>query len=102
MHLLQSLRIENVSHGNIHNIALKNSKGFHMNIYASDSIIVSNVNITAPGNSPNTDGIHVSLSSNITITSSTIGVGDDCVSIGGGCTNISVSNVKCGPGHGIR
>lgn len=28
--------------------------------------------------------------------------GDDCVSIGDHTTNIDISRVKCGPGHGIR
>lgn len=28
-------------------------------------------------------------------------VGDDCVSIQTGCSNINVHNVNCGPGHGI-
>lgn len=28
--------------------------------------------------------------------------GDDCVSIGDQTTNINISHVKCGPGHGIR
>jgi polygalacturonase len=28
-------------------------------------------------------------------------VGDDCVSIQTGCSNILVHNVDCGPGHGI-
>lgn len=28
-------------------------------------------------------------------------VGDDCVSIQTGCSNILVHNVNCGPGHGI-
>ncbi|RDX88502.1 Exopolygalacturonase, partial [Mucuna pruriens] len=49
--------------------------------------------IEAPGTSPNTDGITVSVSNNITISSSTIGVGNDFVSIGPGSTNIYVSFV---------
>ncbi|MBA0813328.1 hypothetical protein Gohar_027189 [Gossypium harknessii] len=28
-------------------------------------------------------------------------IGDDCVSIGPGSKNVSVSNIRCGPGHGI-
>lgn len=27
--------------------------------------------------------------------------GDDCISIQTGCSNVSVHNVNCGPGHGI-
>ncbi|KAK6278554.1 hypothetical protein POUND7_018821 [Theobroma cacao] len=91
----------NVSCATISNITLSNSKGFHLGLHGSNNINIHNLNITAPGDSPNTDGIHVSHSSNIKISSSTIGVGDDCVSIGPGSSNISISNVHCGPGHGI-
>ncbi|KAK3444320.1 LOW QUALITY PROTEIN: hypothetical protein EUGRSUZ_H01886, partial [Eucalyptus grandis] len=50
---------------------------------------------------PNTDGVHVQLSSGVTIMSSKIGTGDDCVSVGAGTTNLWIENVMCGPGHGI-
>ncbi|GLU08465.1 hypothetical protein SLE2022_253770 [Rubroshorea leprosula] len=99
--LVASLYFFEVSHATISNITLANSKGFHLNIYVSDNIDVYNVNISAPPDSPNTDGVHIGESSNITIASSTIGVGDDCVSIGPGSINISVSGIQCGPGHGI-
>ncbi|OWM88140.1 hypothetical protein CDL15_Pgr016713 [Punica granatum] len=96
-----TLKFNNVSGGTINNMALLNSKGFHIGLYRSNNIHVYNVNITAPGDSPNTDGIHVSHSKNISISSSRIGVGDDCVSIGPGSNNITVTDIECGPGHGI-
>ncbi|XP_057485873.1 exopolygalacturonase-like [Actinidia eriantha] len=96
-----SLKFAHVSNGVIRNIGLLNSKNFHMSFSHCKDIVVDGVKITAPWNSPNTDGIHISGSTNIRITSSTIGVGDDCVSIGPGTTNISIVNVMCGPGHGI-
>ncbi|KAK8661779.1 hypothetical protein V6N13_091374 [Hibiscus sabdariffa] len=99
--LITSMFFVNISHAAIRNITLLNSKGFHLGLHESNDINVYNVNVIAPEDSPNTDGIHVSKSSNISIFSSTIGVGDDCVSLGAGSNNISISEVRCGPGHGI-
>ncbi|KAL3579547.1 hypothetical protein D5086_021051 [Populus alba] len=78
-----------------------NSQMVHIVINGCNSVKIQGVRVTASGNSPNTDGIHVQLSSNITILSSKIGTGDDCVSIGAGTTNLWIENVVCGPGHGI-
>lgn len=99
---MQSLKLSNVLNGTVSNINLVDSKGFHVSIFQCDNIHFSGFNITAPWNSQNTDGIHISQSTNINVTNSNIGVGDDCVSIGPGSVNVSVSNVTCGPGHGIR
>lgn len=78
------------------------SKGVHLKITDSNDITVSNIKIIAPPTSPNTDGIHISTAGNINITDTNIGTGDDCISVGHGTTEIYVSNVNCGPGHGIR
>ncbi|XP_052206890.1 exopolygalacturonase-like [Diospyros lotus] len=96
-----SMKFVNISGGTISSIALLNSKNFHMSFLHCKDIVVDGVEIRAPWDSPNTDGIHISSSCNINITNSTIGVGDDCVSIGPGNANILVLNVTCGPGHGI-
>ncbi|KAF9599081.1 hypothetical protein IFM89_033688 [Coptis chinensis] len=95
-----TLKIVKVSGGMINNIALVNSKGFHMNFLMSNNILIQDLNITAPNKSPNTDGIHISQSTNINITSSIVGVGDDCITIGPGNNNIFISKIICGPGHG--
>ncbi|KAM3702185.1 hypothetical protein ACJW31_04G006300 [Castanea mollissima] len=91
---------------NSNNIAVNaltslNSQMFHIVINACHNVKMQDVRVTAAGNSPNTDGIHVQLSSSVTILNSKIGTGDDCISIGPGTTNLWIENVACGPGHGI-
>ncbi|KAM3750009.1 hypothetical protein ACB098_04G004800 [Castanea mollissima] len=78
-----------------------NSQLFHIVVNGCHNVKMQGVRVTAAGNSPNTDGIHVQLSSSVTILDSKIGTGDDCISIGPGTTNLWIENVACGPGHGI-
>nr|CAB3470632.1 unnamed protein product [Digitaria exilis] len=72
-----------------------------MNVFQCKDITIKDVTITAPGDSPNTDGTHMGDSSKVTITGTTISSGDDCISIGPGSTGINITGVTCGPGHGI-
>ncbi|RWW00563.1 hypothetical protein GW17_00036471 [Ensete ventricosum] len=72
-----------------------------MQIFESRDITLDSIRIKAPGDSPNTDGIHIADSTNIQVANSVIGTGDDCISIGPGCSNLTIFNVLCGPGHGI-
>ncbi|KAF3562017.1 hypothetical protein DY000_02017443 [Brassica cretica] len=51
--------------------------------------------------SPNTDWLKFRFCSNINISKTHIGTGDDCIGILSGTTNMDISNVNCGPGHGI-
>ncbi|KAL4596696.1 hypothetical protein ACB092_12G181400 [Castanea dentata] len=78
-----------------------NSQLYHIVVNGCQNVKMQGVKVIAPGNSPNTDGIHVQLSSSVTILNSKIGSGDDCISIGPGTTNLWIENVACGPGHGI-
>ncbi|XP_061356020.1 polygalacturonase-like [Gastrolobium bilobum] len=91
---------------NSNNIAISgltsiNSQMFHIVIYGCQNVTVQGVKVMAAGNSPNTDGIHVQMSSDVTILNSKIRTGDDCVSIGPGTSNLWIENIACGPGHGI-
>ncbi|KAH6801950.1 Pectin lyase-like superfamily protein [Perilla frutescens var. frutescens] len=82
-------------------ISIINSPLCHLKFDNSQGVKVNNVTISAPENSPNTDGIHLQNSQDVEILHSDIGTGDDCVSIQTGCSNIHVHHIKCGPGHGI-
>nr|KAJ0201236.1 hypothetical protein LSAT_V11C600317340 [Lactuca sativa] len=85
----------------ISNMKSLNSQMFHIIIYACNNTKLEGVNISAPGLSPNTDGIHLMNSKDVTILNSKISTGDDCISIGPGNSNVWIEKVVCGPGHGI-
>ncbi|EPS73302.1 polygalacturonase 7 [Genlisea aurea] len=78
-----------------------NSQMFHILIDGCRNVSLVDTKIAAPGSSPNTDGIHVRRSTNVTIVHSNIGTGDDCISIGPGSTHLWIENLSCGPGHGV-
>ncbi|KAJ4839196.1 hypothetical protein Tsubulata_023145 [Turnera subulata] len=99
--LPSSLKLNKVNNSAIQDISSLNSKNFHMHITNCDHVTLHSLNITAPENSPNTDGIHISHSKFVNVTRSVIGTGDDCISIGQGSFNITISQIFCGPGHGI-
>uniref|UniRef100_A0A0A0L2P4 Polygalacturonase n=2 Tax=Cucumis sativus TaxID=3659 RepID=A0A0A0L2P4_CUCSA len=65
------------------------------------NVKMESLNIYAPANSPNTDGIDLEETTYATILDSNIGTGDDCISLGHGTFNVFIQNVFCGPGHGI-
>nr|XP_043624164.1 probable polygalacturonase At3g15720 [Erigeron canadensis] len=88
-----SLRLNGLTH--------VNSPRVHLTFTTCNGAIVSNLKIIAPETSPNTDGINIETSTNINIRDSIIATGDDCIAIGGGSSNIKISGIMCGPGHGI-
>ncbi|GAY67263.1 hypothetical protein CUMW_255180, partial [Citrus unshiu] len=62
----------------INGLTSQNSQMFHVVINGCHNVKVQGVRVSASGNSPNTDGIHVQLSSDVTILNARIGTGDDC------------------------
>ncbi|KAJ8439379.1 hypothetical protein Cgig2_021793 [Carnegiea gigantea] len=96
-----TLRFTNSMNIVINGVTSMNSQLYHIVIDGCKNVKVQGVRVSASGSSPNTDGIHVESSMGVTILSSNIGTGDDCVSIGEGTTNLWIEDMKCGPGHGI-
>ncbi|KAK7329460.1 hypothetical protein VNO77_23629 [Canavalia gladiata] len=92
-HQCENLRISTLTH--------INSPRNHISIDGCKDSTFSNLLIIAPEDSPNTDGIDIAESTNITIHQSTIKTGDDCIAINSGSSFINITNVLCGPGHGI-
>ncbi|XP_024042523.1 polygalacturonase At1g48100 isoform X2 [Citrus clementina] len=82
-------------------ITIQNSPQCHLKFDNCIGVVVHDVSVSSPGDSPNTDGIHLQNSKDVLIHTSNLACGDDCVSIQTGCSNVYVHNVNCGPGHGI-
>jgi len=73
--MLQALTIDSNSRIRVKGLTIQNSQQMHFVISHSDSVQVSNILISAPGDSPNTDGIHISASTDITLLNCKIGTG---------------------------
>ncbi|KAI5072137.1 hypothetical protein GOP47_0012243 [Adiantum capillus-veneris] len=96
-----ALRFSSVSNLKVRDLLSLNSPQIHIKFANCYGVEVVNLQVSAPEDSPNTDGIHVSETQNVIIQDSSIGTGDDCVSIVRGSADVRVQNITCGPGHGI-
>ncbi|KAK7274314.1 hypothetical protein RIF29_15397 [Crotalaria pallida] len=90
-----------VTNSNVHNLRSSNSQNVHFTMFASENMTFANLTLTAPRDSPNTDGIKIGKSQGITIKDVYIATGDDCIAILSDTKNVTISDVFCGPGHGI-
>nr|KJB70600.1 hypothetical protein B456_011G082300 [Gossypium raimondii] len=68
-----------------------NSQRNHITISNCKDVTFSNLHISAPKTSPNTDGIDISVVA-----------GDDCIATSSDSSHINITGIACGPGHGIR
>ncbi|XP_010092712.2 exopolygalacturonase [Morus notabilis] len=96
-----TMRFDFVSNARIHHLKSIDSKSTHFTIFGCENLNITKVQISAPSDSPNTDGIKIGTSRHVGISRATIGTGDDCVSVLPGSSDIRISEVVCGPGHGI-
>ncbi|EAZ37024.1 hypothetical protein OsJ_21369 [Oryza sativa Japonica Group] len=96
-----ALRVYESTNVAVTGITIQNSARFHLTFDTCRAVEVRGVAIRSPGDSPNTDGIHLAGSVGVSIQNATVACGDDCVSIQDGCSRVLVRGVTCGPGHGI-
>ncbi|PVH47543.1 hypothetical protein PAHAL_4G083900 [Panicum hallii] len=96
-----SIKLGRVRNATITDVTSLDSKFFHVTVAGSHGVRIHRVSIRAPRDSPNTDGVHIQGSSDVRVTDSAVATGDDCVSVGPGTSDVLVSGVTCGPGHGI-
>jgi len=99
--------IKNVDGFDMESVSLQNSPKFHVLLESSTNITITGVTITAPSNSPNTDGIDPKSCKHVRITGCTISTGDDNVAVTSAgnpvptASDIVVSNCTFGAGHGV-
>ncbi|RHN56107.1 putative glycosidase [Medicago truncatula] len=97
-----SMKFDYITNGYIHHMHSFNSKQSHFGLYRCNNMTLTKLQIKAPGDSPNTDGIKIGKSTGINITSVNIRTGNDCISMLSGLKNVQIMDVYCGPGHGIN
>jgi polygalacturonase len=78
------------SHIVLQDLTLKDSPFWTVHLWASDSILVSRVNVVAPADSPNTDGFDPDSATNVHIVDSQVANGDDCVAIKSGMNEAGI------------
>ncbi|PRQ28379.1 putative glycosidase [Rosa chinensis] len=96
-----SMTFDFVTNASVHHLRSFNSQNGHFKVHGCQKIDFGNIRISAPEDSPNTDGIKIGNSYRIRIRRTIIETGDDCIGIVSGSQKIHISNVFCGPGHGI-
>ncbi|XP_020088279.1 probable polygalacturonase At3g15720 [Ananas comosus] len=82
-------------------LRFKDSPKKHVTVDDSAWVRVFGITVEAPEDSPNTDGVHIERSRHAEIVDTSIGTGDDCISIGPDTADLNISRITCGPGHGI-
>uniref|UniRef100_A0A9I9D2D4 Polygalacturonase At1g80170 n=1 Tax=Cucumis melo TaxID=3656 RepID=A0A9I9D2D4_CUCME len=93
--------IDSSSNIRVKGLTIQNSQQMHFTIARSETVRITEVRVSAPGDSPNTDGIHITQSTNVVVQNSKISTGDDCISIVNASSGIKMKGISCGPGHGI-
>ncbi|KAI3975716.1 hypothetical protein MKX01_023142 [Papaver californicum] len=96
-----SIRFDSMTNGLAQQIRSINIKALHINVFGCKKLKIKFLKITAPDDNPNTDGIHMGHSNEVTVYDSHISTCDDCISVSLGSFNTYIYKVVCGPGHGI-
>lgn len=86
-------------------LTLKDAPNSHVSLHSVSDSAITGITISAPADSPNTDGIDIWSSTGITVSRSTISDGDDNIAVdsaeGAPTTDIRVVENRFGVGHGL-
>lgn len=98
---MQAMTFHRCENLKVRNLMIIDSQQMHMAFTSCVKVVASQLRVSAPAASPNTDGIHISASTHVEVKNTIIHTGDDCISIVSNSSRIRVRNITCGPGHGI-
>jgi polygalacturonase len=93
--------ISNCQRLHIQGVTLKNSPMFHLVPTDVSDLLIEQIKIATPIDSPNTDGIDPTRCSNVIIRDCDFDTGDDDIAIKSGGEKILVENCRVHHGHGI-
>lgn len=96
-----ALTFYQVNNLTVKDLNIQNAQQIQVSFERCEAVEASNLTVTAPGDSPNTDGVHITHTENMQLSDSVIQTGDDCISIESGSQKLEITNITCGPGHGI-
>ncbi|GJP38015.1 hypothetical protein CLOM_g22453 [Closterium sp. NIES-68] len=85
----------------ISGITLQNAPFFHLQVTRCVGVRIFDFKTNTPAESRNTDGIHVSVSTNVEIRDCTLAGGDDNIVLWDGAREVSISDITIFSGHGI-
>jgi polygalacturonase len=97
------------SHVRVDGVTLENSPSFHLVVRRCSDVAITNLSVTAPADSPNTDGIDVISSQDVQITGCTVDSGDDDIALKapqedqryGGVADVRIERCSFLHGHGV-
>ncbi|XP_026415783.1 probable polygalacturonase At3g15720 [Papaver somniferum] len=96
-----ALTLQNCNNCQLSWLTHVNSQRNHISICDSNNVVISHINIIALEDSHKTDAFLNAITFRKVLTYFLVSSGDDCVAINGGCKFINITDVNCGPGHGI-
>lgn len=106
--LIESYDAHNILISDVH---ITRSPMWNIVLRYTDNAIIKHIDINNPADSPNTDGIDVITSQNVTLSDNTISTGDDDIAIKSGLPgttlpnkttkNIYITDTAIGAGHGL-
>ncbi|KAL9156694.1 hypothetical protein ABFS82_09G094800 [Erythranthe guttata] len=82
------------------NITIFNSQQTHIAFTHCKGVEASGI-ILMSSDSPSTNGVHISASTNVELDTITVSTGNECISIGSNSSAIRMKNIFCRLGHGI-